>query len=241
MHFGTAVSGRQRRIYRVSTRRAFRLSFPECALRWPAEMRRAVVKFAPAPFAPGGLTPLRMARCKMAMFALPPPPTMRWPAPKPDRPLSTALVTTRPPLSRNGRSADFVPDACTQGAGARRLVRRLHAAVCLLSRPTAQPACRAHAWTNWARSRGGRSPARWTWSTERRQGWAPSLSKVPARICIFAWGLSVFGSGVYEGGVGDGVSSFSGRGLGDEDANVCLEVRSDTKRTFYLSKIFFNP
>lgn len=137
----------------------------------------------------------------------------------------------------------FVPDACTQGAGARRLVRRLHAAVCLLSRPTAhirQPACRAHAWTNWARSRGGRSPARWTWSTERRQGWAPSLSKVPARICIFAWGLSVFGSGVYEGGVGDGVSSFSGRGLGDEDANDCLEVRSDTKRTFYLSKIFFN-
>lgn len=109
MHFGTAVSGRQRRIYRVSTRRAFRLSFPECALRWPAEMRRAVVKFAPAPFAPGGLTPLRMARCKMAMFALPPPPTMRWPAPKPDRPLSTALVTARPPLSRNGRSADLSP------------------------------------------------------------------------------------------------------------------------------------
>lgn len=41
-------------------------------------------------------------------------------------------------------------------------------------------------------------------------------------------------------GWGMGVSSFSGRGLGDEDANDCLEVRSDTKRTFYLSKIFFN-
>lgn len=100
----------------------------------------------------------------------------------------------------------FVPDACTQGAGARRLVRRLRAAVCLLSRPTAhirQPACRAHAWTNWARSRGGRSPARWTWSTERRQGWAPSLSKVPARIlhlclgvdCLWFWCLRGRGGG----------------------------------------------
>lgn len=68
----------------------------------------------------------------------------------------------------------------------------------------------------------------------------PRFQKSRLGFCIFAWGLTVFGSGVYEGGVGDGVSSFSGRGLGDEDANVCLEVRSDTKRTFYLSKIFFN-
>lgn len=41
-------------------------------------------------------------------------------------------------------------------------------------------------------------------------------------------------------GWGMGCPAFRGRGLGDEDANVCLEVRSDTKRTFYLSKIFFN-
>lgn len=138
-----------------------------------------------------GLTPLRMARCKMDDHVRPPAPP-RWPAPKPDRPLSTALVTARPPLSRNGRrQRGFVPDV--RSAGARRLVRSLHAAVCLLiSRPTAH-ICQPHAEPMRGPIGPGQTEGGWTWSTEGGQGWASSLSKSPGShlhlglgvVCLF--------------------------------------------------------
>lgn len=154
--------------------------------------------------------------------SVPPP---RWPAPKPDRPLSTALVTARPPLSRNGRrQRGFVPDV--RSAGARRLVRRLHTAVCLLiSRPTAH-ICQPHA----EPMRGPIGPGQTEGDGRGRQREGrvghPRFRKVPARICILAWGLSVFLVWCLRG-VGEG------RGLGVNEANVW---RLDLTPKGFLSK-----
>lgn len=105
MHFRTAVSRRQRRIYRVSTDRLSGSSV-HSAPAMPAEMRRAVVKGEPTTFVRVDPVPDGSMQDGWPHPSARPP---RSPAPKPDQPLSTALVTARPPLSRDGRSADLSP------------------------------------------------------------------------------------------------------------------------------------
>lgn len=195
MHFRTAVSRRQRRIYRVSTDRLSGSSVQN-APAMPAEMRRAVVKFEPATFvrvdpAPDGST--------QDGHVGPPAPHDRQPRSRTD---PSQRRSSRPARPSPGTDAARICPRCTKcrrtSIGKETACRRL------LAQPTGSPHSPARMPSLFVdqlgrvEGVGGLLPDG-TWSTEGGEVGHPRFQKVTARICIFAWGLSVCGAGVYEG------------------------------------------